>query len=220
MNNKAIAVVSGGIDSVTMAYLLKSRGFELHLVSFDYGQRHSKELEFASRCVGRLDAAHTIVDLSGVGAMLKGSALTDDVPVPLGHYTDEVMKLTIVPNRNAIMLAVAYGIAVAEGIETVGIGVHAGDHPIYPDCRPEFVAAFDLMEKIATGTSTMNLFAPFVHKTKAEIVEIGAGLGVPYEDTWSCYQGGDLHCGKCGTCVERKEAFELAGVYDPTEYAE
>lgn len=217
--NKAIAVVSGGIDSVTMAYLLRSKGFLLHTLSFDYGQRHSKELQFAFRCADRLDATHTVIALPDVGAMLKGSALTDDVPVPLGHYADDVMKLTIVPNRNAIMLAIAYGVAVAESIETIGVGVHAGDHPIYPDCRPEFIAAFDLMEKIATGIPTMNLFAPFVHKTKAEIVKIGDGLGVPYADTWSCYQGKKIHCGKCGTCVERKEAFELAGVADPTEYA-
>lgn len=217
--NKAIAVVSGGIDSVTMAYLLRSKGFLLHTLSFDYGQRHSKELQFASRCADRLDATHTVIALPEVGAMLKGSALTDDVPVPLGHYADDVMKLTIVPNRNAIMLAIAYGVAVAESIETIGVGVHAGDHPIYPDCRPEFIAAFDLMEKIATGIPTMSLFAPFVHKTKAEIVKIGDGLGVPYADTWSCYQGAKIHCGKCGTCVERKEAFEMAGVTDPTEYA-
>lgn len=204
---------------MTMAYLLRSTGFLLRTLSFDYGQRHSKELEFASRCADRLDATHTVIALPDVGAMLKGSALTDDVPVPLGHYADDVMKLTIVPNRNAIMLAIAYGVAVAEAIETIGIGVHAGDHSIYPDCRPEFIAAFDLMEKIATGIPTMNLFAPFVHKTKAEIVKIGDGLGVPYADTWSCYQGAKIHCGKCGTCVERKEAFEMAGVTDPTEYA-
>ena len=215
-----VLIHSGGLDSTVLLYELRRAGHALHALSVDYGQRHRKELEAAAAICAEAGVDHRTVDLRAVRPLLAGSALTGDQHVPEGRYNDSSMRQTVVPNRNAIMLAVAYGIAVAEGIEIVGVGVHAGDHPIYPDCRPECVAAFDLMEKIATGTPTMTLFAPFVHKTKAEIVEIGTGLGVPYEDTWSCYQGGDLHCGQCGTCVERKEAFELVGVDDPTEYAE
>lgn len=218
---KAIAIVSGGMDSVTLVEMLHSRGYDLHLVSFDYGQRHKKELVFAAQAAERLGARHTVVDLSGVGALLTGSALTDDIAVPEGHYAEETMKVTVVPNRNAIMLAVAYGLAVAEGAEIVATAVHAGDHFIYPDCRPAFVEAFDTMERLAVegfGCERLRLHAPFVDIPKAQIVKIGAYLGVPYEATWSCYKGGDVHCGKCGTCVERREAFHLANVPDPTEY--
>ena len=219
---KAVAIVSGGMDSVTLAYLLRSEGYDLHLLSVDYGQRHRKELEYARSCAGRLGAIFHIADLSSVGGLLKGSALTDDIPVPHGHYAAENMAVTVVPNRNAIMLSVAYGVAVAEEAELVATGVHSGDHFVYPDCRPEFIAAFDAMQRLAVegfGRPELRLYAPFVNIGKHDIAAIGARLGVPYQDTWSCYEGGELHCGRCGTCVERKEAFELASVPDPTVYA-
>ncbi len=218
---KAIAVVSGGLDSVTLAYLLHSEGFDLHILSYDYGQRHSKELDFARRCAQRLDAQHDIVNLSSVGALLKGSALTDDIDVPEGHYAAPNMAITVVPNRNAIMLAVAYGAAVSDGAEVVAVGFHGGDHFIYPDCRPEFVETFDAMERRAVagfGHPDLRLYAPFITIGKHDIVTLGAKLNVPFQDTWSCYKGAERHCGKCGTCYERKEAFALAGVADPTEY--
>ena len=218
---KAVAIVSGGMDSVTLAHLLDSEGYELHLVSVDYGQRHKKEISHAERCAERLGAAFDVADISGVGRLLSGSALTDDVEVPHGHYAADNMAVTVVPNRNAIMLSVAYGVAVAQRAVLVACAVHAGDHYVYPDCRPGFVRAFDAMQKEAVegfGHPRLRLHAPFVEKTKAEIVEIGAGLGVPYEETWSCYEGGKVHCGLCGTCNERREAFRLAGVADPTEY--
>jgi 7-cyano-7-deazaguanine synthase len=219
----AVAIVSGGMDSVTLAYLLASEGCDLHLLSFDYGQRHRKELEFAASCAGLLGARHDVVDLSSLTDLLKGSALTDaDVPVPDGHYAQENMKITVVPNRNAMMLAIAYAVAVAEGAEVVGAGIHAGDHAIYPDCRPAFAEAFDAMQRLAVegfGRPDLHLYTPFVSITKANIVTIGHRLGVDYARTWSCYKGGEVHCGTCGTCVERKEAFELAGVPDPTRYA-
>lgn len=218
---KAIAIVSGGMDSVTLAYLLASRGYTLHLLSFNYGQRHVRELEYAARCAADLGAQHTIIDLSSITPLLSGSALTDNIDVPEGHYAAPNMRLTVVPNRNAIMLAIAYAVAVAEGATMVATGVHAGDHPIYPDCRPEFIAAFDAMELHATdgyAADGLHLYAPFVHMSKAEIVALGASLFVPYEHTWSCYKGDEAHCGVCGTCVERREAFVLAGVADPTIY--
>lgn len=210
------------MDSVTLAYLLASEGFSLHLLSVNYGQRHLKELEYARLCAERLDADFDVADISGVGRLLKGSALTDDVAVPHGHYAASNMAITVVPNRNAIMLSIAYGVAVAEGAGMVAIGVHAGDHFVYPDCRPEFVEAFDEMQKKAVegfGRESLRLYAPFLEWSKADIVAAGARLGVPYADTWSCYEGGEVHCGLCGTCGERREAFQVAGVQDPTEYA-
>jgi 7-cyano-7-deazaguanine synthase len=218
---RAIAIVSGGMDSVTLAHLMASEGYDLHLLGMDYGQRHKKELDYAERCASRLGASFDVVDISGVGRMLSGSALTDDIEVPHGHYAAGNMAVTVVPNRNAIMFTVAYGVAVAEGAAAVATAVHSGDHYVYPDCRPAFIEAFERMQREAVegfGHESLRLHAPFVHKTKARIVGIGAELGVPYEETWSCYEGGEVHCGLCGTCNERREAFELAGVPDPTEY--
>ncbi|MDQ3766448.1 MAG: 7-cyano-7-deazaguanine synthase QueC [Actinomycetota bacterium] len=209
------------MDSVTLAYLLASEGFSLHLLSVDYGQRHLKELEYARLCAERLDADFDVADISGVGRLLKGSALTDDVPVPHGHYAAPNMAITVVPNRNAIMLSIAYGVAVAEGAAVVATGVHAGDHFVYPDCRPEFIEAFDAMQKKAVegfGHESLRLYTPFVEWSKADIVAAGTHLGVPYVDTWSCYEGGEVHCGLCATCGERRASFVEAGLDDPKVY--
>jgi len=217
----AVAIVSGGLDSVTLAYWLQAQGYSLHLVAFDYGQRHAKELEFARSCAVRLEAPIDVIDLRSLGRLFKGSALTDDIPVPHGHYAAPSMAVTVVPNRNAIMLAAAYGVAVAENATMVATGVHAGDHPIYPDCRPAFIGAFDTMQKLAVegcGHPDLHLHAPYAGFTKHDIVALGASLNVPFDQTWSCYEGLEFHCGKCGTCVERREAFQLANVPDPTRY--
>ncbi len=222
MGGGAVAVVSGGMDSVTLAYLLASEDYNLRLLSVDYGQRHKKEIGYAKGCAERIGASFDLADISGVGRLLPGSALTDNIEVPHGHYAAENMAATVVPNRNAIMLAIAYGVAVAYEAVLVACAVHAGDHYVYPDCRPGFVEAFDRMQRTAVegfGDPNLRLHAPFVEKTKAQIVQIGTALGVPYEETWSCYEGGELHCGLCGTCNERQEAFRLAGTPDPTEYA-
>ncbi len=221
MSSKAVAIVSGGLDSVSLAYLLHTEGYDLHLLSFDYGQRHVKELRFAQLCAERIGAEFDIIDLSSVGKHLKGSALTDTIPVPDGHYAAPTMAITVVPNRNAIMLSVAYGVAVAEDAELVAIGAHGGDHFIYPDCRPAFMEAFNQMQRTAVegfGNPKLRLETPFLYFGKHQIVKLGSALQVPFADTWSCYKGGEKHCGTCGTCVERKEAFELAEIPDPTTY--
>lgn len=224
---KAVAIFSGGMDSATLAYLLMKEGYEIHLLSFNYGQRHKRELDSAHTIYNHFAAPwmttqhkHDVLDITPVGALLSGSSLTDlSVAVPDGHYTDQTMKVTVVPNRNAIMLSIAYGVAVAINAEIVATGVHAGDHAIYPDCRPEFITALEKALQIGNkGFGSPTLYAPFLHITKADIARIGDSLGVPFADTWSCYKGKLHHCGKCGTCVERKEAFEQAGLIDPTPY--
>lgn len=186
---RAVVIVSGGMDSVTLAFLLAQEGYELTVLCFDYGQRHKRELVCAQSNAKRLGAATHLVDLAAVGGLLCGSALTDDaVAVPEGHYTDESMRVTVVPNRNAILLSIATGVAVAQGAEAVAFGAHAGDHPIYPDCRPSFVEAFTTMARVANEgfvADGFRVLVPFLDKTKAEIVRIGVSLGVPYEDTWS-----------------------------------
>lgn len=218
----AVVLVSGGLDSVTLAHLLaREHTGPLHLVAIDYGQRHVRELDHARRCAQRLQARIDVVDLRSLRALMTGSALTDaGVDVPDGHYADDSMRLTVVPNRNAVMLAIAYAAAVTDGADVVATAVHAGDHPVYPDCRPAFVRAFNHMETLATeGFAPPDMLrAPFVDMTKADIVRLGASIDVPFADTWSCYRGGERHCGTCGTCVERREAFADASLPDPTEY--
>ena len=224
MTKKATLIVSGGMDSATLAYYFASQGYDLHLVGFDYGQRHRKELQSLEAVAESLVASWEVVDLQALKKALAGAALTsDDVEVPDGHYTKETMRITVVPNRNAIMLAIATGIAVANGSNLVATGVHSGDHFIYPDCRPQFIDAIN--EAFILGTEGhavdgFHVVAPFVNISKADIAKIGGELGVPFALTCSCYKGGDVHCGRCGTCVERIEAFRLAGVADPTDYAE
>jgi 7-cyano-7-deazaguanine synthase len=219
---RAVAVLSGGLDSTTMAYSLRAQGYAIAAISFDYGQRHRKELEFAEQISRDLGASWTLIDLhaAGLTSVLGGSALTDDtVAVPDGHYADESMKITVVPNRNAIMLSIACALAVTRDAEAVAFGAHTGDHFIYPDCRPEFVRAFATMVNLAVeGLASIDIVTPFLSMTKAEIVKLGNELRVPFERTWSCYKGGALHCGTCGTCYERREAFALAEVADPTVY--
>ena len=222
VERRVVAVVSGGLDSTTMAYSLRAQGYSLIAISFDYGQRHRKELAFAEQMAADLDAPWTLIDLHAAGLtnVLTGSALTDDtVTVPDGHYADESMKITVVPNRNAIMLSIACALAVTREAGAVAFGAHTGDHFIYPDCRPEFVRAFEAMVNIAVeGLASIEILAPFLSMTKTDIVKLGDELKVPFERTWSCYKGGTLHCGTCGTCVERREAFAQAHVVDPTLY--
>ncbi len=218
-----VLILSGGLDSTVLGYRLRAGGSRLTMLSFDYGQRHRRELEYARRTAATLTGAHRVVDLSAVCGVLAGCSLTDAaVDVPDGHYTDASMRATVVPNRNAIMLDVAVAQAVAAGADAVAFGAHAGDHPVYPDCRPAFLGAYRRMVLLANEGFLVPRFAvlaPFIGLSKADIVTIGAELGVPFAETWSCYKGEQRHCGTCGTCVERREAFGVAGVADPTLYA-
>ena len=219
---KTVIILSGGMDSTTLLYdevaKCKNNGNEVAAVSFHYGQRHNKELTFASDTCSKLNVPWKLIDLSTLRDFLSGSALTsDDVDVPEGHYAADNMKATVVPNRNMIMLAVATGYAISVDANAVSYAAHAGDHAIYPDCRKEFADALGAAIALCDWKE-IQLRRPYVGIDKAEIVRVGAALGVPYEETWSCYKGSDMHCGVCGTCVERREAFDLAGVEDPTAY--
>jgi 7-cyano-7-deazaguanine synthase len=221
---KSLVVLSGGMDSATALYKVINEAAaapeDVHALSFDYGQRHVKELAFAAGLCATLGIRHTAIPLQ----IPLASALTDpEREIPLGHYAHETMQQTVVPNRNAILLSIAWGVAVSDGAGQVVAGMHAGDHPIYPDCRPEFVRALEQALRLGNegfGDPALAFFTPFIALTKADIVREGSAYPrpVPYDQTWSCYQGRDLHCGRCGTCVERREAFDLAGIPDPTVY--
>lgn len=212
---RTILIHSGGLDSTVLLYHLMSRGDDVKCVSFDYGQRHGRELEAAETTCSRLLVPRESVRLPFLGKVK--SSQTQGLEVPEGHYAAEGMKLTVVPNRNMIMLACAAAICIDEGYKGLATAVHAGDHDVYPDCRSAFMAemrkAFHLCD-----WKDVTLDTPFIEWSKAEIVQRGVELHVPFEDTWSCYRGEAKACGKCGTCVERLEAFELAGAKDPLEY--
>lgn len=221
MKPTAVALLSGGMDSTTLAYWLQAKlDYQLVLLSVVYGQRHQKEVNYAKATAVKLKAIHHVVNFGDFRSLIPGSALTDkNVSVPHGHYEAASMKDTVVPMRNAFMLSAAMGCASAYRSKVVVIAAHAGDHAIYPDCRMEFFEAFYKMSATALeGLHVPGLLTPFVHMTKSEIAEWGHALGVDWNDTWSCYEGGRIHCGRCGTCCERQEAFDLAQVPDPTAY--
>lgn len=216
--SKVIALMSGGLDSTVLVAKLIAEGHLVKGIGFDYGQRHRKELFCAGLVAAKLGVDFKVCDLSGVNEFIGGSSQTSsEVPVPEGHYADESMKVTVVPNRNMIMVSVAAGWAVSLDFDAIALAVHSGDHAIYPDCRPEFIHAMRDVLFIANYKG-LALFAPFLYDTKAEIVRMGVDRRAPLALTWSCYKGGRLHCGLCGTCVERREAFKIAGMPDPTEY--
>lgn len=216
---KTVLIYSGGLDSTVLLYHLRAAGHDLHALSVDYGQRHRCELTHAASICAELHVPNPVADLSSIQPLLAGSSLTSaEIEVAEGHYTEENMKSTIVPNRNMILLSVATGHALSIGAEQVAYAAHSGDHAIYPDCRNEFADAMANAIKLCDW-NTVELARPFVEWTKADIVRRGAELELPFEKTWSCYKGLDLHCGRCGTCIERREAFDLAEVKDPTAYA-
>jgi 7-cyano-7-deazaguanine synthase len=215
---KTVLIYSGGLDSTVLLHQLLADGDQVRALSVDYGQRHRVELEYAQRSAERLGVEWRLADLSSVGPLLGGSSLTSpEIAVPHGHYAQQSMKQTVVANRNMIMLAVAAGWAISGRADRVAYAAHTGDHAIYPDCRPEFAEAVDRAIRLADWHEVY-LYCPFVQLTKAQIVARGAELGVDFGRTWSCYEGGQIHCGRCGTCFERREAFAQAGVADPTQY--
>ena len=217
MEKDSILILSGGVDSTTLLYDYRER--IALAVTFDYGSRHNaREIPFARLHCERLGIEHLVIPLAFMGDYFKSSLLKGGEEVPEGHYADENMKSTVVPFRNGIMLSVAVGLAESRGLQHVMMANHAGDHTIYPDCRPEFVEAFS--EAARTGTFPgITLLAPYTHLTKGQIAARGLQLGINYAETWSCYKGGEVHCGRCGTCVERREALAEAGISpDPTEY--
>lgn len=214
---KATLILSGGVDSTTLLYDLYRKGYDVHAISFDYGQRHIKELDMAQRTCEKVGVEHTIVDLTSLSDILSNNALTGNIEVPEGHYEDENMKLTVVPNRNMIMLSVAIGYTINIGANNLYYGAHAGDHAIYPDCRPEFVQAIQNAAEVC-HYDPVYVHAPYLYIPKSEIVAQGLDFGVDYSLTWTCYAGEEKACGKCGSCVERLEAFEINGVKDPLKY--
>jgi len=219
MEKKAVVVLSGGMDSASLLYWAKANYKTVSAISINYGQRHSKELDCARTLCGLTDVEYDVVDLSSIKSLLKGNALTDNIEVPEGHYESSSMKLTVVPNRNMLLLSVALCSACVKDADVVLYGAHFGDHAIYPDCRKEFVEALDKASRLC-WYKEIKIVAPFVDKTKTDIARLGTELGVQFEHTWSCYKGEEKHCGKCGTCVERIEAFSDSGIEDITEYAE
>jgi 7-cyano-7-deazaguanine synthase len=215
---KTVLIFSGGLDSTTLLYETLAAGQDVLAIGIDYGQRHVKELQAATRITEALNVPYQVVNLSALQPVIAGSSQTSvEIDVPEGHYAAENMKLTVVPNRNMIMLSVAVGYAISQKADAIAYAAHGGDHAIYPDCRKEFVDCLAKAVELADW-HRVALMAPYTEIDKAEIVRRGAALGVDYGATWSCYKGQEKHCGKCGTCVERKEAFGLAGVSDPTEY--
>jgi 7-cyano-7-deazaguanine synthase len=215
---KTVVVYSGGLDSTVLLHQLLADGDQVLALSVDYGQRHRVELEYARRLAEAVGIEWRLADLSSVGQLLGGSSLTSpEIAVPHGHYAEQSMKQTVVANRNMIMLSVAAGWAISQRADRVAYAAHTGDHAIYPDCRPEFAEAVDRAIRLADWHE-IHLVCPFVRLTKAQIVARGAELGVDFARTWSCYEGGAIHCGRCGTCFERREAFSQAGVHDPTKY--
>lgn len=214
-----LLICSGGLDSVCLAYNLAHKKELQAIISFDYNQKHKKELSFAKQCADDLAVEHELFDLTSLTHALNNSALTSGIEVPDGHYAEETMKITEVPNRNALFLSIGFAVAIKKQLSRVALAVHGGDHFIYPDCRPDFLQAFNEMEKFSLE-GRVELSAPYQAGTKADIVKDGAKYNVPFEKTWSCYKGKEIHCGRCGTCVERREAFFVAKIVDPTSYAD
>lgn len=212
----SVIILSGGMDSVTLLYD-KVKDIAL-AVTFDYGSNHNKrEIEFAKYHCEQLNIEHIIIPLEFIHKYFKSSLLEGASAIPEGHYADDNMKSTVVPFRNGIMLSIACGIAESRGLKRVMIANHAGDHSIYPDCRATFIDS--MSEAMSYGTyEHVKVYAPYTSITKTQIAMIGKTLGLDYSMTWSCYKGGEIHCGKCGTCVERKEALHDAGIEDNTIY--
>jgi len=215
---KVIVLCSGGMDSTTALHWARREHTVVATMSFDYGAKHNhRELPFAAEQARSAGLRHEVVGLDFVNRLFVSGLLQSGGAIPEGHYEAASMQQTVVPFRNAIMLAIACGWAESLGAEGLVIAAHGGDHAIYPDCREDFMRALGAAMRLGTYAG-VQLLRPFIAMNKAEIAALGARLGVDFARTWSCYKGGSRHCGKCGTCVERREAFLLAGLADPTDY--
>jgi 7-cyano-7-deazaguanine synthase len=216
---KVVVLLSGGMDSVSALYHAEKEHEIVGALSFDYGSKHNPlEIPFAVRHANRLGVSHHTIRLDFINQLFQSDLLKSGGAIPDGHYEEANMKQTVVPFRNGIMLAVAAGFAESVGASALVIAAHSGDHAIYADCREDFMQS--ISDSIRLGTyAEIQVLRPFIHLTKAQIAARGHSLGVDFAQTWSCYKGGEIHCGTCGTCVERREAFMLTGISDPTDYA-
>lgn len=218
MSKKVVVIYSGGMDSYTVLHKAIQQGLTPYALTFDYGQRHIKEIDVARDVCEELGINHKVIDISAINQLIGGSSLTDSsIDVALGHYEEENMKSTVVPNRNMILLSLAIGYAVSIGAEQVYYGAHSGDHAIYPDCRPDFVEKMNDVAAIANYEKT-EIFSPYLNTNKIGILKDGLAMGLDYSKTWTCYNGREKACGKCGSCVERLEAFSKNGLTDPIAY--
>ena len=212
---KTVVVFSGGLDSTTLIYHLRSEGHLIRALSVNYGQRHSRELEAARHIAKSLGIEHRIVDLAGLASLFGNNALTDHtVAMPHGEYSSKTIPVTTVPNRNMILLALATGWALATQCDSVAFGAHAGEYTPYPDCQPQFAAAMNAATHVCDDTP-IEVLSPFVRWSKGDIVRRGTELGVPFQLTWSCYEGKDAPCGQCSTCLDRQNAFASNNLKDP-----
>ncbi len=221
---KTVLIFSGGLDSSTLLWSAILEGYNVHAMSFNYGQRHVRELTAAKNVAFKasqfakpfgLEVTHGIIDLTMIRGVFMGSSQTDErVDVPKGHYEDDSMKLTVVPNRNMIMLSIAAAFAISCGINSITYGAHSGDHAIYPDCRPAFIEAMESVLALC-HYKPVELQVPYMYESKADIVRMGLQWNVPYELTYTCYEGESIPCGSCGACTERAEAFKENNAEDP-----
>ncbi|OUR79154.1 7-cyano-7-deazaguanine synthase QueC [Marinomonas sp. 42_23_T18] len=219
MANKAVVVYSGGMDSYTVLHNAIASGADVYALSFNYGQKHDKELVVAAQVCLELKIPHKIVDITSINSLMAGSSLTNDSDdaIPEGDYENANMKSTVVPNRNMVLISMAIAYAVSLEADKVYYGAHAGDHDIYPDCRPEFVEAMNAVSLIA-NYQAVEIVAPYLKNSKGDILAAGLKMDLDYSKTWTCYNGREQACGKCGSCIERLESFAKHGLTDPISY--
>ncbi|WP_207916198.1 MULTISPECIES: 7-cyano-7-deazaguanine synthase QueC [Gammaproteobacteria] len=217
LKKNIVVIYSGGMDSFTVLHKAIQSGKNVHALSFNYGQRHKRELVAAAAVCEQYNIPHKVVDISAINSLLAGSSLTDDIDVPDAEYAEENMKNTVVPNRNMILLSLAIGYAVSLDAQEVWYGAHSGDHAIYPDCRPEFVKAMNDVSQIA-NYEPVDIVSPYLTNSKAEILADGLNMNLDYSNTWTCYNGREKACGRCSACRERLQAFELNNIQDPLAY--
>nr|WP_298248653.1 7-cyano-7-deazaguanine synthase QueC [uncultured Halomonas sp.] len=214
-----VVIYSGGMDSYTVLHRALREGRDVHALSFDYGQRHARELDQAAKVCRQLDIPHQVVDIRAIHGLIDNSVLTDtNRDMPEGDYAEDNLAATVVPNRNMILLSLAIAKAVNIGAGRVDYGAHGGDHVLYPDCRPAFVDAMNAVAGIA-NFEAVDIHTPYLRASKAEILADGLAMGLDYADTWTCYRGEALACGRCGSCLERLAAFAANQATDPLAYA-